>query len=160
MSKKKKMMIFGGSALALVAASLILVTAGIPSGAASSAHLRGTDAYYANSEPATAEAVGGQLLTNLSDNTIAKIQFNAEYRIGLEWADESPEAAATAFTKSTAKVRSALIVMMGSKTSKDLRGSNLLVFKEEVVQMLNRVVFPESMARVDDIVFETLLVQS
>ena len=159
MTKKKIIGAIGG-VVALAGAAFILVTSGIPSSASNLSHLRGTDAYYTEATPQTQVGVGGELLTNLADKTIAKMTFNAEFRVGREWAADSPDAAAAAFAKNTTRVRSALIVMMGSKTSSDLRGSSLLTFKEEVVQMLNRIVFPDGMARVDDIVFETLLVQS
>lgn len=86
------------------------------------------------------------------------MKFDVEYRIGKELIHQHKDGADT-FAAKSSKIRSMLILMLGSKTPDQLQGPNLLVFKEELVKMLNDALFPEKLARVEDVYFKEWVIQ-
>lgn len=157
----KKGVLFGGigGVVALGAAAFVFSQGGTPEPSKNAMDkIRGTDAYYADADPATQADVGGELVANLAGGSFVKMKFDVEYRIGKEW-EKTPGDAVTAFTSKASKVRSLLILMLGSKTPEQLQGPNLLVFKEELVKMLNDAIFPDKMARVEDVYLKDWVIQ-
>jgi flagellar basal body-associated protein FliL len=157
----KKGVIFGGigGLAALGAAAFVMASAGTPAPNHDAMEkLRGTDAYYAESESKVATDVGGELVAGLNGGSFVKLKFDVEYRVGKE-SLKHPDKLAAAFTEKSSKVRSMLILMLGSKTTEALRMPNLLVFKEELVRMLNDALFPEKLARIEDVYFKELVVE-
>lgn len=156
---KKKMLIGGVGVMALGVAAYLASSAGIPApNQDTMERLRGTEGYYADSETQVFPEPGGELVANLSDGPYVKLKFDVEYKLGKEWTVKGGEAAA-AFAGKAANIRSALIILLGSKKSTELKGADVVILKEEIVKMLNETVFPKKWARVEDIIFKELLVQ-
>lgn len=156
----KKKLIIGVVALVGIGVAAFMVSqSGVPApNPDAMERLRGTEGYYADSPELTQADPAGELVANLGDGPYVKIKFDASYRLGKEWTAEGGEAAA-AFAAKSAAIRSALIILLGNKKSTELKGATLVLFKEEVIKILNDIVFSKKMARVEDIVFKELLVQ-
>ena len=89
---------------------------------------------------------------------MVKIGFSLKYRLGMEWL-ETPEEATNAFSTKQAEIRSALILDISGRTSDDLKGAKLMLFQEHLVDVINEIVFPKKMARVEKVLFQYVLPQ-
>ena len=122
--------------------------------------MRGTEGYYSHSkEEVQIDPYGEmEIMTNLMDNKMLKLKFDVKYRVGLEWGEDfSP--AMEAFTMAMSEIRSELLTRIRGKESKDLKGVELLIFKQELIDIINDIVFPKQMGRVSKILIKDLIIQ-
>ncbi len=123
--------------------------------------LRGTDSYYMHSEEMVQPdpyGEGTEIMTNLMDNKMLKLKFDVKYQIGLDWGEDYT-AARAAFAKSAQDIRSELITRLRAKKESDLMGLELRAFKEEVIEMVDSLVFPKRYGRVTKILIKELIIQ-
>ncbi|MCB9834135.1 MAG: hypothetical protein H6807_16860 [Planctomycetes bacterium] len=122
--------------------------------------MRGTDAYYAHSVEMVKEDPygGGEIMTNLMDNKMLKLRFDVKYQIGLDWGDDFGPAQA-AFDAAAADIKSELFTRLRAKRSVDLVGLELRVFKEEMIEMIDGIVFPKRYGRVTKFLIKDLIIQ-
>lgn len=124
------------------------------------AALRGTEGYYAKSEPIPVAAPygEGEITVNLKDQWFLKISFSAVYKIGLEWID-TPEMAAQALDAKKGQIRSRLLIMLSGLESSNFNGAPLEQLLQEIKGYINDIAFPLQRARVEEIVLTNLLTQ-
>ena len=172
---KKKALVFGlVGVVAVGAAAFVFASAGTPEKDHKSEDLkklRGTEAYYADQKTEVANDIGGELVANLAGGSFVKLKLDVEYRPGMEWektlhdlaaagkGDPKAGPAGAYFAEKNSKVRSALILTLGRKSVEQLQGANLLLFKEELVRMINDLLFPDKVARVEDVYFKDWVIQ-
>jgi flagellar basal body-associated protein FliL len=124
------------------------------------AALRGTEGYYAKSEPIlAAEPYGaGEITVNLKDQWFLKISFDAIYKNGLEWV-ETPEVSAQELSDKASQIRSRLLIVLSGLESTNFNGAPLEKLLEEIKSHINEIVFPLQRARVEKIVLKNMLTQ-
>jgi len=153
-------------ALATIAAisvgAFVVAGGGTKLNAAELEKMRGSDGYYADGDMMTLPDPMGvpHVLASCADaGKIVKVAFDLQYKVGKEWVD-TPEMAATAFTDHAVEVRSALILMIASKREDEMiRGGAGVRFLEEIRSMMNEIVFPKQMARIEKVLVKEMLVQ-
>ena len=156
-------LILGVAVIGIISVAAFVVAGdGTKMNAAEMEKMRGTDGYYADSEMMTQIDPMGvpHVLASCADpGKIVKLAFEVQYKLGKEWA-ETPELAATAFGEHAVEIRSALILMIAGKTENEMiRGGSAIKFLEEIRSMMNEVVFPKQMARVEKVLIKEMLVQ-
>lgn len=156
----KKILIPVAALAILGGAAFVVASDGTKVNQAEMEKMRGTDAYYIEGEEMDMLTPYGEdeLLIALQDGVFIKIAFTLKYRLGMEW-QETPEMATEAFTKKAPEIRSTLILDMSGRSSEDLKGAKLLLFQEQLIDMINEIVFPKKMARVEKVLFQSVLVQ-
>ena len=161
--KKKLLILVAVVAIVGVAAFVVAGKEGKKVNPAELERIRGTDSYYSESDLITKVDPMGippDLVANCADAPkLVKLAFDVQYKIGQEWTD-TPEMAGDAFTKHATEIRSAMILMIGSKKSNEMiGGSNSIVFMEEIRKAINEIVFPTKMARVEKVLVKSFIVQ-
>lgn len=152
---KKKLIFIVVGVLALGGAAFFVVgSAGVPVSPDVLMSKRGLDEYY-TSEPMT-EALP-DVVTNLrgSGGKFIRIQASVVYRIG----DELTEAASL-FAANAARLQDAFTMFVSSKTLADVETAeqkNLL--KEEMKELVGKIIFPEKKGRIEDLLFRDFKVQ-
>ncbi len=157
----KPKIIIGVAVVAIVAVAAFVVAGGEPSATQEQmVMMRGTEAYYAHSEEETiVDPYGEQeIMTNLMDDKMIKFKFDVKYRIGMEWGDDFGPAQ-EAFTKAQSEIRSELMTRIRGKEAKDLKGAELIIFKQELIDLINDIVFPKQMGKVTKILIKDLVIQ-
>lgn len=153
--------IIGVAVLVVAGVAAFVVAGGEPSASQEQMEkMRGTEGYYAHSEEQVQIDPYGEmeLMTNLMDNKMLKLKFDVKYRIGMEWGDDF-EPAQLAFTNGVSEIRNELLTRIPGKESKDFKGTDLLIFKQELVDIINDIVFPKQMGRVSKVLIKELLIQ-
>ncbi len=155
--------IIGVVVVAIIAVAAFVVAGdGTSANAAELEKMRGTEGYYADGEMMVAVDPMGvpNLIANCADAPrIAKIAFDIQYKLGKEWL-KTPEMATQALSKHAVEIRSAMILLIASKKSTEIiTGGNAVTFLEEVRRMINEIVFPKQMARVERVLIKELIVQ-
>ena len=156
-----KKILIGVAFLAILGgAAFVVASDGTKVNQAEMEKMRGTDAYYLESDELDLAAPYGEeeLLIALQDKVFIKIAFSLKYKLGMEWM-ETPEMATEAFAKKALEIRSSLILDLSGRTSEDLKGAKLLLFQEHLIDLINEIVFPKKMARVEKVLFQHVLVQ-
>ena len=123
--------------------------------------MRGTEAYYIHSEEFVLENPygEGEIMTNLMDGGVVKLKFDVKYKIGLEWG-EDPALAIEAFTAAAKEIRSELFLRVRGKDATNMKGPELLILKQEIIDLINDIVFPKQMGRVTNILVTDMFVQT
>ena len=156
--------IIGVAVLAILGVSAFVVTKDGQSATEEQMNkLRGTDTYYMHSEELVmpdpyAVEEGEGIMTNLMDKKMVKLKFDVKYQLGLDWG-EDPTAAMAAFAAGAADIRSDLITRLRAKKETDLVGLELRVFKEELITMIDDIVFPKRYGRVTKVLIKELIIQ-
>ncbi len=123
-------------------------------------NMRGTEGYYAHSKEEVIPIPYGEkeIMTNLMDNKILKFSFDLKYRIGMEWGEDFGPAT-EAFAAAQQEIRDELLTRIRGKEAKDLKGTDLLIFKQELIDVINDIVFPKQMGRVSKLLITDLIIQ-
>ena len=158
---KLKIIIAGVAVLVVLGvAAFVMSGDGISASQEQMEKMRGTELYYAHSKTEVIPDPYGEevLMTNLTDSKVLRMKFDVQYQIGQEWGDDFSMAQA-AFTEKMTAIRSSLIMHMRAKKSEDLVGAGMMIFKQEIIDSLNDVVFPKMMGRVTDILVKDFIIQ-
>jgi flagellar basal body-associated protein FliL len=152
----KKVIILGTVGLLALggAAFTIVATAGVPKPIDIS--LRGKDEYYV-SDLLTYDLP--EIVTNLrgAGGKFIKILVTAEYRIGPEL---EPAAAAQLFVSQEAKLQDRFIMLISAKTMADVETrEHKKLLQEELKDLIQSVVFPEQLGRVEGILYRDFKIQ-
>ena len=157
----KLKIIIGVAVLAIISVAAFVVAGGEPSASQEQMEkMRGTEGYYANStEEVLVDPYGeGEIMTNLMDDKMLKLKFDLKYKIGMEWGDDFGPAQ-EAFLTAQSEIRSELLTRIRGKEAKDMKGADLLIFKQELIDIVNDIVFPKQMGRVSKILIKDLIIQ-
>lgn len=153
--------IIGVVVLIIAGVGAFVVAGGEPSASQEQMEkMRGTEGYYAHSEEQVIVDPYGEMeiMTNLMDNKMLKLKFDVKYRVGMEWGDDFAPAQ-EAFANNISEIRNELLTRIRGKETKDLKGADLLIFKQELVDIINDIVFPKQRGRVSKVLIKDLIIQ-
>ena len=153
--------IIGVVILALVSVGAFVVVGGEPSASQEQMEkMRGTEGYYVHSDEETIiDPYGeGEIMTNLMDDKMLRMKFDVRYRIGMEWGDDF-SVAQEAFTAATKEIKSEVLTRVRGKESKNMKGADFLIFKQELIDVINDIVFPKMRGQVTKILITEFVIQ-
>lgn len=157
---KMKILLLGAVIVVLGVAAFVVAGGGEEVDPEKLAAMRGTEGYYAKSEPVPFPAPYGpaEIMVNLKDQWFLKLSFDIIYKNGLEWL-ETPEMASTALTDKQGQIRSKLLIMLSGLESSNFNGAPLEQLLQEVRALINETAFPLQRARVEEISLNNIITQ-
>ena len=147
--------------LVVIGVAAFVVAGGEPSATEEQMEkMRGTEGYYAHSkEEVRPDPYGeSEIMTNLMDDKMLRLKFDVKFKIGMEWGDDFAPAT-KAFDDAATEIRSELLTRIRGKEEKDLKGAELLIFRQDIIDLINDIVFPKRKGIVTKVLIKDIIIQ-